>query len=132
MEVHHIGYLVKNIDDSRIKFLELGYEAETSKEYDDIRGIYIQFLVNGNYRVELIEPASEKSQFHSALKRFRNLPYHICYVTEDIDGSIDEYAMKGFMLSQAPELAPCIGNRRVAFMQSPTMGIIELLEKEIV
>ncbi|MCR4591434.1 MAG: VOC family protein [Lachnospiraceae bacterium] len=128
MKVHHVGYLVKSIDDSREQFLQLGFTAETEKEYDGIRDIFIQFFLNGDYRVELVSPASDGSRFFPALKRFKNLPYHICYETDNMEESIRELSDRGFALSQTPENAPCINNKRVAFLQCPEMGIIELLE----
>ena len=130
MNIHHIGYLVKSIEVSREKFLELGYIEETKKKYDPNRNIYIQFLNNGNYRIELVEPATDDSKYYVALKRFKNMPYHICYEVEDLDQAIDKLCHEGFLVSQDPSPACCIDNRKVAFLQSPEVGIIELLSLE--
>lgn len=129
MMIHHIGYLVKNIEKSRKKFTALGFIDECEVQYDGRRDIYIQFLINGDYRVELVQPAGEDSTYMAAMKRFKNLPYHMCFTTSDLDESIDKYkTQQGFILSKEPEIASCLNNKRVAFMQHPVVGIIELLE----
>ena len=130
MNIHHIGYLVKNIEVSREKFLALGFIEETEKEYDFSRNIYIQFIINGNHRIELVEPNPDDSKYFAVMKRFKNQPYHICYEVDKLDLTINKLSNKGFYLSQVPSAASCIGFRKVAFMQSPTIGIIELLSKE--
>lgn len=130
MKIHHIGYLVSCINDTKGKFMSLGYTPEKGMEYDCSRDIFIQFMINGTYRIELVQPASEVSPYNSAMKRFKNLPYHICYETPDVDMEIETLIKSGFKLTQAPQEAPCINNHRVAFLQSPDMGIIELLEME--
>ncbi len=129
MKIHHVGYLAKNIEKTRKKFLELGYEVESPVKYDEIRKIDIEFLVNGDYRVELIEPKSEESPMYPLLKRFKNAPYHFCYEVEDLDAAVCELSDKGYTVIQEPEIAPCIEGRRVVFLNNISMGILELVEK---
>ncbi len=130
MKIHHVGYLVGDIEKSKVIFERLGYCLEGDKGYDNNRDIYIQFMRNEQFLLELVEPASVDSPLFSAMKRFKNLPYHICYETSDINTTIGKLGQEGFRLSRQVEPAVCIGNRNVAFMQSPEIGIIELLEKE--
>ena len=127
MIVHHIGYLVKDIDKSKDEFVKLGFIEETAPQYDSLRDIIVMFMVNGDYRIELIEPASENSEMMPLLKRFKNLPYHICYKTTDIKKSIDELLASGFVLIKEPKEAPCIDGCKVAFLQNPRIGIVELV-----
>ena len=128
MEVHHVGYLVTDIDRSLGHFILLGFDKETNKQYDEYRDIYILFLVNGAMRVELVQPASERSEFYGMLKKFKNLPYHICYITNNMSDSINMFKKEGFALTQSPQCATAIDNRKVAFLLNPDIGIIELLE----
>ena len=129
MKVHHIGYLVKNISKTEKKFLELGYEVESPTKFDEIRNIDIEFLVNGDYRVELIEPKGEESPMYPLLKRYKNTPYHLCYEVENIDEAIAELQDKHYTVIQEPNIAPCIEGKKVAFLNNISMGIIELVEK---
>ena len=128
MKVHHIGYLVKNISKTEKKFLELGYEVESPTKFDEIRNIDIEFLVNGDYRVELIEPKGEESPMYPLLKRYKNTPYHLCYEVENIDEAIAELQDKHYTVIQEPNIAPCIEDKKVAFLNNISMGIIELVE----
>lgn len=87
-------------------------------------------MVNGNYRVELIEPLDNTSPFYGLLKKYKNTPYHICYQTKQLDRVIERLRKEGYIILQAPLIAPAIENQLVAFMLHPNMGIIELLETE--
>ncbi len=129
MKIHHVGYLAKNIDKTRKKFLELGYEIERPVKYDEIRQINIEFLINGDYRVELIQPMSEESPMFPLLKKYKNSPYHFCYEVEDLDASVKELSDKGYTVIQEPEIAPCIDDRKVVFLNNISMGIIELVQQ---
>jgi methylmalonyl-CoA/ethylmalonyl-CoA epimerase len=128
MKIHHVGYLAKNISKTEKKFFDLGYEVERPTSYDDIRQINIEFLVNGEYRVELIQPMSEQSPMYPLLKRFKNAPYHFCYEVENLDATIEMLSGNGYTVIQEPEKAPCIDGKRVAFLNNISMGIIELVE----
>ncbi|MBO6241638.1 MAG: VOC family protein [Butyrivibrio sp.] len=128
MRVHHIGYLVKNISKTEKKFLELGYEIESPTKFDEIRNIDIEFLVNGDYRVELIEPKGEDSPMYPLLKRYKNTPYHLCYEVENIDDAISDLGDKHYTVIQEPNIASCIEGKKVAFLNNISMGIIELVE----
>ena len=128
MKIHHVGYLAKSIDKTEKKFFELGYEVEQATKYDEIRDIKIEFLKNGDYRVELIEPMGENSPMYPLLKRFKNTPYHFCYEVEDMDKAVKELESKHYTVIHEPTIAPCIDGKKVAFLNNISMGIIELVE----
>ncbi|RKM54293.1 MULTISPECIES: VOC family protein [unclassified Butyrivibrio] len=128
MKIHHVGYLAKSIAKSEKKFLELGYEIERPVKFDEIRNINIEFLVNGDYRVELIEPMGEDSPMYPLLARYKNTPYHFCYEVEDIDKAVEELSAQRYTVIHEPNIAPCIDGKKVAFLYNNSMGIIELVE----
>jgi len=128
MKIHHVGYLAKSIAKTEKKFFELGYEVEQATKYDEIRNIKIEFLKNGDYRVELIEPMGENSPMYPLLKRFKNTPYHFCYEVDDMDKALKELEDKHYTVIHEPDIAPCIDGKRVAFLNNISMGIIELVE----
>lgn len=128
MTIHHVGYLVKNIDKATADFIALGYTEETSAVYDPIRDANISFLVNDGYRVELVSPVSEKSVVYDLLKKYKNMPYHICYMCNNLETAVEEMRGRGFLQMGECEAAPAIGGRRVVFMMSAFGGMIELLE----
>ena len=128
MKIHHIGYLTKNMSKTKQYMQELGFEIERTPAYDAGRMVNIAFLINGEYRVELIEPVSNKSPLYPLLKRYKNTPYHICYETSDLIRSISEFEQQGYSVVQPPQEAPCIDQHRVAFLIHINVGMIELLE----
>ena len=130
MEIHHVGYLVKNIEESEKEFFSFGYQVEKPKQYDELRKLYIEFLVNDGYRLELVEPVSEESVYYNLLHRYKNTAYHICYCVSDMKNVIDELEKKHYVMMQDPLEAPCLDGKKVCFMTHRNMGMIELLEEE--
>ncbi len=128
MKIHHIGYLVKNIDVALREFLDLGYQLEQEIVDDNLRKIRIAFVIKNNYRVELVSPMVKSSAVGDLLKKIGNSPYHICYEVVDLDDKIKELEAVGYMLTIKPQNAPAIKGRRVAFLYNMNIGIIELLE----
>lgn len=126
--IHHIGYLVKNIEKSLQPFLELGYEMFSDVKRDQIRRVRICFLKKGENLVELVEPNVE-SEVYPLLKQYRNRAYHICYEVDDIDKAVRMLKKKGFLHFSEKGNAPVIsGTAKVAFLIHSQMGLIELIE----
>ena len=129
MQIHHIGYLVKNIDKSVSSFQILGYRLSVDPMWDEGREAFICFLDNDGYCVELISPSKE-SALYPLLKQYNNAPYHICYICKNLEHSIKELKADRFLLFKEPAPAPAIGNTaRVAFLISARVGMIELVEE---
>ena len=129
MRVHHTGYLVKNLPKAAEAFLTLGYRSEGEAVYDGIRDVDIQFLEKDGCRVELVSPCSAASVVAGLLKTCRNAPYHLCYETEDLRSELSRLEAAGFTRIDEPTPAPALQNRRVCFLMSPRIGMIELLER---
>ena len=131
MRVHHIGYLVKNIEKTKEYFFTLGYSVEKDEKYDAVRDIKILFLINrGGVRIELIEPM-KSSQIYFLLKKYKNSPYHICYSVHNLSEAIQELEDKHFFVIEQPEIAPCIDGKLVCFLSCGGIEIIELLEEKM-
>ncbi len=129
MDIHHIGYLVKNIEKSIPIFEKMGYTVETETVYDAGRDIDIVFLVNGGYRVELVSPKSKSSVVADTIKKMGETPYHICYYVDNMEESVSELRESGFIPTSEIEPAPAIGGKNVCFLYKRGMGIIELVER---
>lgn len=127
--VHHIGYLVKHLEKSRDSFLSLDFQATGEAVYDEYRDVDILFLEKDGYTVELVSPRSDASVVARLIKTYKNAPYHLCYETEDFSGELARLESSGFTRIDEPMPAPAIGGRRVCFLMSPRIGMIELLEQ---
>ncbi len=129
MTVHHIGYLVKNIEKSKVLFTDLGFSIEQDTVYDDWRDVNICFLVKNGYRVELVSPTNSSSVVGELRKKIGNSPYHICYEVNNLEEAIVELGKSRFVIWEEPHEAPAIDGNRVAFLVNSQIGMIELVEK---
>ena len=129
MKIHHIGYAVKNIEDSLNEFKKLGYKTIENKIVDNQRNVIIQFVKNGDYLIELIAPLNKESPVTSLLKKQGNSPYHICYETDNLKKEIEDLNNNGFVIISDLLKAPAINNKKVIFLYKKDIGLIELIEK---
>lgn len=129
MKVHHIGYLVKDMESAVSKFIALGYRVEKPSCRDTFRKSDICFMKDGEYRVELISPYEAGSPVDNLIKKVGNAPYHICYVTDDIEADVGKLTEEGcFQLSGIDPARAISPESRVVFLMDPEMGMIELVE----
>ncbi len=134
MKIHHIGYLVDDIENAAKAFEGLGFSRIGKPVEDSARGASILFLDNAGQVVELIQPTGKTSPLYGLRKNHRNSPYHICYETSHLQDEINRMTaltpLQGYTLVQPPQPAPAIpGCPNVAFLMSRHIGMIELVEK---
>lgn len=128
MRVHHVGYLVKRLEKARAGFSALGFQAAGAAVYDGYRDIDILFMEKDGYRVELVSPRSEASVVAGLIKTYKNAPYHLCYEAADFPEELAGLEKSGFTRIDSPAPAPALDGRRVCFLMSPCIGLVELLE----
>ena len=130
MKVHHIGYLVRNINKAKHAFSCLGYEPTSEVTLDDYRNVWICFMQKDDWNIELVSPAGETSVVQGLVKRIRNAPYHLCYESCTFDADAAGLKENGFMQIDQSMPAPALENRRVCFFINSQIGMIELLEEK--
>jgi methylmalonyl-CoA/ethylmalonyl-CoA epimerase len=130
MKIHHIGYAVKDLEDSVGEFEKLGYKKVKNIVIDKKRKVKIQFVENGEGLIELISPLHNESPITNILKKQGNSPYHICYKTDNIDYEIDKLINDKFVVITQLSEAPALDDRKVVFLYKRNVGLIELLENE--
>ncbi len=129
MKIHHVGYLVADIDIAMNDFIWLGYELKGEVCVDQKRNIKIQFLKNGNHLIELVSPLNDSSPVNNTLKKSGSSPYHICYETPILIEQITKLKKQGYIIIAEALEAPAIGNKKVVFLYKNSVGIVELVEK---
>ena len=110
-------------------FTALGYEREGDVTRDESRGTDILFLEKDGYVVELVSPNAPDSVVSGLIKTYKNAPYHLCYVCENLDEEISKLTGEGYVQIDLPTPAPAIGGKRVSFLMNRFIGMIELLEQ---
>ena len=128
MRIDHIGYAVKNIDKARKSMEALGYVFGDTVDDAD-RNIYIAFGEMNGYRVELVAPKSEGSPVDMHLSKIGPTPYHICYYSNDIEVDIEKLKASRFKVSIPLAPAIAFGGKRVVFLYSLSVGLIEIVEE---
>ena len=129
MKIHHIGYLVKNIDRAKELFLSMGYQTIQETVFDEFRGTDICFMEKEGYCIELVSPKGEDSVVKQLSKKIGNAPYHICYETDDLEKAVKNLRKQRFVIWQEPHEANALQNRKAAFLIHSQAGMIELVEQ---
>lgn len=139
MKFHHVGIACYDIEKTSQFYVALGY-SKTDTVYDPIQNVNICFLTEtnlenekniggGNNCIELISPHDEKSPVNKNLQKNGVSPYHLCYSVKDIDTAIQELRSQCFIPVVKPVEAVAFGGKKVAFMFSKDVGLIELVEE---
>ena len=128
MKVDHIGYAVKDIGKARKQMEALGYTFEETIEDPD-RQIDIAFGEADGYRVELVAPKGEGSPVDTQLSRIGPTPYHLCYRSGALEEDIGRLQRERFRVTVPPAPAVAFGGKRVVFLYSLAIGLIEIVEE---
>ena len=129
LKVHHVGYLVKKLDKATEAFKALGYETESGPVRDEIRKVDISFMIKDGYRVELVSPYAGDSVVADMIKRYTNMPYHICYESDDFAKDAAALRTAAYIPIDKPTVAVAIEGCKVSFYMNPQVGMIELIDR---
>ncbi len=128
LKIHHVGYAVDSIEEG-IKILEtLGFKIDSNIFSDVKRKVKIVFMSKDEMKIELVAPLSVDSPVSKFLSKNGPSPYHICYSTDDIYKTVDELKQLKFIQISEIEDAIAFSDKKVVFMYSKSIGILELVE----
>ncbi len=129
LKIHHIGYLVKDLDKAAERFCGLGFKKCSGITHDELRHINICFVKKDGYVIELVQPYDNESTVSSLIKKYKNAPYHVCYETNNIDRTISELKTQKFTVIDNPMPAPAFNGKMIVFLINHNVGMIELVEE---
>lgn len=129
LKLDHVGIVTDDIVKTAATYEKLGYKKGDTV-VDDIQKVKICFLTNDTSKIELVEPASEKSSVNKLLKKNGVSPYHLCYEVDDIEKTFDELVEEGFIPLFRPVEATAFNNRLICYIYHKTTGYIELVNKD--
>lgn len=114
MKEHHIGIVVKNLEESQVIFEQLGYKVCSDVSMDKYQHNKVLFLENKetSHKIELIEALND----HSTVKKATPGIHHICYEVEEQENfrEIFKKMSIGKIFTQ-DMVAPAMNNRTVMF-----------------
>ncbi len=130
MKLHHIGIVVKSINQSLGELGNyLSFETRSAILPVESQKVNICLLKAGEPFIELIEPASPDSAISEFAKMGGGI-HHLCFEVKDIESEMKTLERKGATVLVNP--VEGFDNRRIAFVDLNTRntkcGLVELLE----
>jgi methylmalonyl-CoA/ethylmalonyl-CoA epimerase len=105
--VHHLGWAVRSIDDSRLHFEQaLGLAFRGEEGFPDVR---VAFFGTGSASVELVEPLDENSDLGVFLATHGEGLHHLGLKVDDVATALEDAKARGFRLL---DTTPRSGARR--------------------
>lgn len=131
MQIDHIGYAVKNIQNAAVIFRILGFSQLKEPTFDPIQGLWISLVTNENQVIELISPDAHKASIVDRLLSANGpTPYHLCFSTENIEQELEMLSGQGFRKISKTVPTDIFEGRRMCFLYHKEIGLIELLEND--
>ena len=130
MKLHHIGIVVKNIQESLGELTKyLDFESTTIPSLVGSQKVNICFLKTNNVFLELIEPTQENSPISNFIKEGGGF-HHLCFEVYDIHIELEKMKKNGAYV--IVDVVRGFENRLTAFvmldMKNTNCNLIELAE----
>jgi methylmalonyl-CoA/ethylmalonyl-CoA epimerase len=126
LTLHHIGILVKRLDQAAAAYREL--QARISEPVvissQHVRVCFVD--MDSSVAIELVEP-TEKGVAQDLLKRGIAY-YHLGYVVPDFDAALESLVALSYVHLQTFR-SEAFDGRRCAFLMSPVLHLIEIIEQ---
>lgn len=132
MRLHHIGYIVEDIDKGISVYQPLiSNESKIKSEIYHIQDqkVKVCFLDIGNdIFIELVEPAEDNKPLKKMKKKGIGY-YHLGFLVEDIRQKIEELEVAGYRQLNLFS-SEAFQGRLCSFLLSPDLQLVELIEQE--
>ncbi len=126
---HHLGLACRDLQREFEGWLSLGYRAEGEAFVDPLQKVQGRFLVGPGPRLELLTPAAPDSPVSGHLARGTKL-YHQGFEAAGFDEAIAQLQERGARVTAPAAPAVAFGGRRVVFLMTPTLNLIEIIESQ--
>ena len=124
IRVHHVGYVVKDLDRFAASLPGLVLENEVVDPLQNARLAIYQ--VGDASRVELIQPLSDNAFTWAHLERFGEGLHHICYEGISAD-SLDDHLREHRMMRVRGPMPAILFGRDVVFAVTRQKTIVEFI-----
>jgi len=133
MKLHHIGKVVKDLEEARRYYKEtFGLDSIGEVVIDPIQKVEVLLIDTGygeELTIELICPTGEDSPIYKFLKKNGEGLHHLSYQVEDIRESIKELREKGALI-----LGDVVPSKRhenpSVWLYTRTRELVELIEQK--
>ena len=125
MKLHHIGYVVKDIEQYEKNLL---FEKKVIELFDPVQNSKMALYSNFNESyIELIQPINEQSFTYNFLQKSGGGYHHLCYEIKSRDELMKVAADQKLISIKGPIPAILFGNREVWFYFSRNKQIVEFV-----
>jgi len=129
--LHHVGFVVKNIEEQIGSFVKsLAATWDGNIIHDPLQCAKVTFLRTpgtGDALIELVEPTGEDSPVSRFAKKGGGL-HHICYEVGDLAEHLKFVKAARCMVVRAPRPAVAFEQRLIAWALTPERLLLEFLE----
>jgi len=131
--LHHMGFVVPSIlavAEQFSMFLSARWDGQI--KHDPLQQVHVSFFTPVDPRnpvFELVEPASETSPVNYFLKKHRGGLHHVCYEIDDLESGLKEAKKADLVVASLPMPAVAFGGRKIAWVCSKKLLLMELLER---
>jgi Glyoxalase/Bleomycin resistance protein/Dioxygenase superfamily len=129
LEFHHFGLAVRS-PEAAFRYLDdLGYRAGNTC-YDPLQKVNLAMRHHDRMPdVEVIWPGVEPSPIDSMLEKNDSLIYHLCYTSEDVEGSLAALEQSGSEVFPLGFAQPALlfDGMEVSFYRITGVGVIEII-----
>ena len=115
----HLGLAVRSLADE-VKDAEITEDSE--------RKVNVAFVYIDDIKVELVEPAEEKSPVTNILQKGQSL-YHMCFTVPDLEKAVKAARSNGFHCISKTAPGKAYDNAKVSWVFSKVYGLFELIER---
>jgi hypothetical protein len=129
LEFHHFGLAVRAPEAAFRYLSDLGYRAGSSC-YDPLQKVNLAMRHHDRMPdVEVIWPGQEPSPLDRMLKQSDSMIYHLCYTSENVDGSLAALERAGLEVLPLGIAQPALlfGGIEVSFYNITGVGVIEII-----
>jgi methylmalonyl-CoA/ethylmalonyl-CoA epimerase len=132
LSFHHVGYVVRSIQDAAAGFTaSLGLQWDGRIIHDPLQTVCVSFFrprAAGNPCIELVEPAGTGSSVRRFLERGGGL-HHLCYEVDSLDRQLERSKASRDLIVRPPTPAVAFEGRRIAWVYTQNKLLVEYLEK---
>ncbi len=131
MRMHHVGYVVGDIEASAQGFVQSMNATWDGRVFEDpLQKVKVTFLSTGvgDAQIELVAPGGPDAPVRKFLEEKGGGLHHLCYETADLDKELAEMRARGGVIAKRPKPAVAFEGRRIAWVMTAEKLLIELLE----
>lgn len=97
-DLHHVGIVVKNVDDAAAYFTDVLGLAIVGDEIAEDPGARLLYLDAGNVLVQLLEPVRDDAPIALWLREHGEGLHHVCFTAEDLrecEATLNDVSVSG-------------------------------------